>query len=192
MSKILGFDISSETLAYSLLEYDKITKKIKLLLVDYIKPCKNGSIIERLADTRDKILNIIESTCPDMIAIEDIIQFIKGASTAQTIITLTSFNRMIGLLSYDFLGKAPALLNIMSIRHCIKRQAKLIVLPKKEDLPVILESLLDVKFPYEYNKKGKIKKESFDKSDAICCAYCYIINMEIKDDNIKTRKMVGV
>src|ERR1035437_10334046 len=190
--RILAFDVSSTTLAYAVLEINE-DKSIQFILANYIKPNKKGNIIERLADTRNQIKKVIEDIKPDYIAIEDIVQFMAGASSAKTLIMLTSFNRLVGLLAYDFLNRSPELFSVMTIRHCIKRQAGLNVLPTKEDLPLILEKLLNIKFPWEYSKKGKIKEENYDKSDAISCAYCYIINMnkEIADDNIKTRKNTG-
>jgi len=181
IKSIVGFDISSSTLAYSLLEFNEDTKEIKFILSNYIKPIKDGTIIERLVDTRNKVKAIIEQLRPDEIAIENIILFMKGASSANTITTLTSFNRMIGLLAYDMLNKQPTLISVMSIRSCIKRQANLPKIPKKEELPNILEQLLNFKFPWEYNKKNKIIEENYDKSDAISCAYVYIIKERLNE-----------
>lgn len=185
--KILSFDVSSSTLANSVLFFDTASKKIEYVSCGYIKPIKSSNIIERLANTRDKIRSLIEKEKPDEIVIEDIIQFMAGASTAKTIITLTSFNRMIGLLAFDYLKRSPILINVMSIRHCIKRQSFLEELPKKEDLPLLLEPLLNMKFPWEFNKKGKERAENLDKSDALAVGYCYIINHELKL-NIKKKK----
>lgn len=186
MRKIIGFDVSSETLAYSIFEYED--NNIKYISSNYIKPQKTGTIIDRIANTRDAVKLIIEDTKPDIIAIEDIVQFMKNSSTAQTIITLASFNRMVGLVSFDYLNKSPELINIMTIRHCIRRQAELQELPKKEDLPQILEKLLKIQFPWEYNKKGKVKQENYDKSDAMSCAYCCIIKMEEERHDINKKR----
>lgn len=183
----MGFDVSSETLAYSVFEYEN--NNIKYITSGYVKPSKTGTIIDRIASTRNAVKLIIENNKPDIIAIEDIVQFMKNASTAKTIITLASFNRMVGLVSFDYLNRSPELLNIMTIRHCIKRQSGLQELPKKEDLPNILEKLLKIQFPWEYDKKNRIKKESYDKSDAISCAYCCIIKIEeLQYDLNKKRK----
>lgn len=183
--KVLSFDISSTTIGYCVLEVNEY--KITYVQANYLKPIKTGTIIERLANTREKIKEIIKQVKPDEIVIEDIIQFMAGGSTAKTIITLTSFNRMIGLLAYDYLNRPPQMLSVMSIRHCIKRQANLGGLPKKEDLPRLLEKLLDIEFSWVYGKKGAIKIESYDISDAICCGYCYIVS-KVLNDNSKTRK----
>ena len=186
MRTVLGFDVSSSCIGYCHLEIDD-NNKIKFISCNYLKPIKKGNIIERVVHTRNKINDIIENVKPDYIGIEDIIQFMRGHSTAKTIIMLTTFNRMIGLASYDFLKKSPELFNVMSIRHFIKKQANLKSLPQKEELPKILESLLNIKFPWEFNKNGKAKTENYDKSDAICCAYYYAtqITSNIKDKKSK-------
>jgi Holliday junction resolvasome RuvABC endonuclease subunit len=175
--RILGFDASSTTIGYALLNID-YDGYISLLKSDYIKPIKKGSIIERLADTRTKIKTIIEESKPVHICIEEIIQFISGGSTAKTIITLTAFNRMIGLLAYDYLGKCPEMINVMTIRHGLKINK---VLPKKEDIPDLVAERLGIKFNYQFNKNGKIKNENFDKADAIAVAlyYAYILTGKI-------------
>lgn len=167
MKKILGFDVSSTCIGYSYLEADENSGKIKFISCNYIKPIKKGTIIERLANTRDKIINILETIEPDIIAIEDIIQFMSGASTAKTIITLTSFNRMIGLLSHDYLSRSPEMYNVMTIRHGLKLEKNL---PKKEDMPELVSKHLNIKFPYEKNKNGKIKTENYDMADGVAVA----------------------
>lgn len=177
MTKILGFDVSSTCIGYSLLEIKD--SNISFISCDYVKPIKNGSIIARIADTRNKIKKIIDQIKPDHIAIEDIIQFMSGASTAKTIITLTSFNRMIGLLCYDYLKSEPSYFNVMTIRHGIKLNKSL---PKKEDIPELVAKHLRIKFPYQQNKKGNLKPENFDMADSIAVAlyYSLILTKKIK------------
>jgi len=167
---ILGFDISSTTTAYAVLEIDEKTKNIKFIKSDYIKPLKKGTILERVADTRNLIQKIINDVKPDYIGIEDIVSFIRNKSTARTVITLTTFNRMIGLLSYDYLKSSPELLSVLTIRHGLKNNN---IFPSKDDMPELVAGHLGIKFPYEYNKKGKIKVENGDKADAMAVALYY-------------------
>ena len=174
MSRICGFDVSSTTLAWAILDYTDATS-ISLFDCGYIKPIKTGTIIERLVDTRNKVKAVIEKYQPDEIAIEDIIQFIRGLSSANTVIMLASFNRMTGLCAHDYLGKAPQMLNVMGIRHCIRKQAGLKKIPAKEDIPKLLEKVAGLKTPIILNKKGKSRVEVFDLSDAIAVAYSCII-----------------
>lgn len=167
---ILGIDSSSTTIGWCILSLNEYTNDIKLVKVNYIKPIKDGSIIERIVDTRNKIQKIILDNKPDYIAIEEIIQFMAGKSTAKTIIMLTTFNRMIGLVCYDFLGHAPKLYNVMTIRHGLKLNK---ILPKKEEIPELVAHHLGITFPYETNKKGKIKVENYDKADSMAVAIYY-------------------
>lgn len=167
IKRILGFDCSSTTIGWSTLDWDDVTNQITFNQAGYIKPTKKGSIIERIVETRNAVQKIIVEAKPDYIAIEDIIKFMKGKSTAQTIIMLTTFNRMIGLISYDYLGKGPFLYNVMTIRHGLKEDKQL---PKKEDMPALVAKHLGITFPYEYGKKGKLKVENFDKADGMAVA----------------------
>jgi len=170
MTKVLGFDVSSTTIGYCILDVDLITKDIKFVKCDYIKPIKKGSIVDRIVHTRNEILDVMIDAKADVIGIEDIIQFMKGKSTAKTIITLTTFNRMICLATYDYLKKSPELFSVMTIRHGLKTGKDL---PKKEDMPELVAQHLGIKFPYEINKKGKVKVESFDMADGVAVALYY-------------------
>ncbi|MCP6726354.1 hypothetical protein NL526_30315, partial [Klebsiella pneumoniae] len=77
-------------------------------------------------------------------AIEDLIKFMTK-STATTVVVLTTFNRMVCLLAYDYLKKQPELFNVMSIRHALKLNK---ILPKKEEMPELVAKHLEIKFPY--------------------------------------------
>lgn len=186
---ILGFDSSSTTIGWSVLEIDDIANSIKLIKADYIKPIKTGNIIERIVDTRDKIIAIIKDVQPNEIAIEEIIQFMAGKSTAKTIIMLTTFNRMICLVAYDYLQKSPILYSVLSIRHGLKLNK---IFPKKEDMPSLIEKHLNIKFPYEYGKKGKLKVENFDKSDGIAVGlyHAFVLLGRTKKKKVKKIKAI--
>lgn len=183
IKRVLGFDVSSSCIGYCLLEWNNTTNDIKFGSVDYFKPTKKGNILERLRDTRDHMADVINKLRPDYIGIEDIIQFMQGKSTAKTIITLTTFNRMVCLLAHDYLNKSPELLSVMSIRHGLKLNK---IFPKKEDMPELVAHHLNISFPYEYLSKGKnkggIKSESYDMADGIAVAlyYAFILTDKVK------------
>ena len=166
MTKILGLDISSTTVGWGLLELND-SGKIKYLDSGYIKPSKKGEIFEKLFDLQIKIKDLLMKTDPDSIAIEEISKFFPKKSTAQTIITLAVYNRMIGLECFHYLMKSPELCNVMSIRHKLKLTKDL---PKKEEMMEICEHHLNFTFPRQYNKKGEIKTECYDETDGICVA----------------------
>lgn len=170
MKRVLGIDVSSTTIGYCVLEIDD-SDNIIYKSMDFLKPSKKGTIIERIVDTRNKINDIINKVKPDYIGIEDIIQFMKGKSTAKTIIMLTTFNRMICLLAHDHLQRSPELFSVMTIRHGLKINKDL---PKKEDMPELVAKHLGITFPYVYKtskKKGKtIAPESEDMADGVAVA----------------------
>lgn len=178
MKRILGFDVSSSTIGYSVLEIDD-SNKIHFVLCNYIKPNKKGTIIERIVETRNVIQSVIDQVKPDFIGIEDIIQFMQGHSTAKTIIMLTTFNRMIGLTCHDYLHRSPELFSVMTIRHGLKTSK---VFPKKEEIPDLVASHLGISFPYLMGKKGKIKVESYDMADGVAVAlyYAFVLTGRVK------------
>lgn len=171
---ILGLDISSSTIGYGVLSLDTVSKEIKFLSMSYIKPLKEGTIIERLVDTRDKIKKIIKDIKPTRICIEDILLFVSNKSTAQTIIVLAVFNRMIGLLAFDYLKETPSMYGVLAIRRALMPGKDL---PAKEDMPELVAWHLNIKFPYEFGKKGKIKIENCDMADG--CSVALMKAMEL-------------
>lgn len=188
IKRVLGFDISSSCIGYSILEFDDITKDIYFISCNYHKPIKKGSILDRLYHTKSIINKIIYDNRPDYIAIEDIVQFMKNKSSAKTVITLAVFNRMIGMLAYDYLNKSPELFNVMQIRHGLKFDK---VLPKKEEMPELVSKHLNINFPYVYGKKNKkIAPESNDMADSVAVAlYCvYVHTGRIIPKNKKGKK----
>lgn len=174
--KVMGFDVSSSVIGYSLLEIEN--NKISFKLCDYYKPIKSGNIFERLYKTKTDISKIISKNKPDYIVIEDIVQFMKNQSGAKTIISLALFNRIVGLAAFEFLGKSPELISVMSIRHGIKLSKPL---PKKEEIPELVAKHLNIKFPYVYKKDGlSIRNESYDMADSIAVALFYSMKLGSK------------
>jgi hypothetical protein len=179
MTKIIGFDISSTTTGWCVLDVDAELKNIKYIDSGYFKPIKDGTIFDRLSHSKEQIIKILDEHKPDEVVIEDLIQFMKGHSTAKTIITLSLFNRNVGMVAYDYLEKNPQLFSVMTIRHGIKTNK---ILPSKEEIPELVAQHLGIKFPYYYGKGGKIKTESYDVADAISVAlyYAFILTGKIK------------
>lgn len=161
---ILSFDISSNTIGWSVLEKN-INGIIKSITYSYIKPNKKGNIFSRLHDTQKQIIDILNKYNPDVVAIEEIISYMPGASTANTIIMLTTFNRMIGLTVYNTIGKLPFMLSVMAIRHGLKIGKEF---PSKEDIPKLLEYHIQ-KFKHNIlvDKHGKPDMVNYDMADAI-------------------------
>jgi Holliday junction resolvasome RuvABC endonuclease subunit len=182
MEIIAGFDVSSTTIGWGILSIDD-NKNIGFLDAGFIKPPKDGEIIERLMTTRSKVKDVLEKHRPSQVAIEDILKFMANRSSANTIITLSVFNRMVGLAAADYLceiggapGKPakPALYPVQTIRRTIKVDKEA---PKKEDIPELVAQQLGVKFPYVLGRGGKVKIESNDVADGIAVALCHSIKL---------------
>lgn len=175
--KILSLDISSTTVGYAVLNV--IHKQVKLIEVGFIKPSKQGSLFDRLASLKKEMLAVIAKYKPDEICIEEIAQFIPRKSTANTIITLAVFNRMVGLLAYEQLKKAPHYFPVMTIRHGLKKTLKA---PDKEQMPALVESYLKIKIPRRIKKTGRVADELYDQADAISVGlyYAYLITGQLK------------
>ena len=179
--RILGFDVSSTCIGYAVVDFHPATKEMQYVDSGYLKPDKKiKNILLQLKDTRDKIEEIITEYEPEEIAIEDIIQFMQGKSTAKTIIKLTSFNRMIGLLCLDLLDQAPTMHNVNSIRSSVRKhlvttsgynkEGKI----DKEELPELIAQIFHIQFPWEHKKTGTLKMENYDRSDAMCVAFHHV------------------
>jgi Holliday junction resolvasome RuvABC endonuclease subunit len=190
--RILGFDASSSTIGFAVLDLEKDTNEVRFICCDYYKPPKKGDILERLLQTKKDIYQILDKWKPDYIAIEDIVQFMGGGSTAATIIILTSFNRMVGLTCLEYSKKSPKLFSVMAIRHGIKLAD---ALPKKEEIPEVVATHLKMEPFLHYKKNGNIAIETYDMNDAIAVAlYCSKIltgEIVLKEKKPKKKKKKG-
>jgi Holliday junction resolvasome RuvABC endonuclease subunit len=161
---ILGLDISTKCCGYSII--DASTSPPTLIHCSFIKPPQKGSIFDRITKTQVEIEKLLHQYSPDCVGIEQIASYFGKFSTAQTIIALARINIAVGLTCYEYLGHEPAMFNVMQIRHGLKLTP---ALPKKEEIPQLLEKLLGIKFPYVY-KNGEIAEESYDTSDSLAVA----------------------
>jgi len=186
MQTILGIDCSTKTVGYSIIETDDRLNNPKLVLCSFIKPPQKGNRFQRIVEAQNMIIDILNKYKPNIIGIEEIIQFMKGRSGAKTIIALARINTSIGLICYNYLGHSPAMCNVMAIRHGIKLDE---VLPKKEQIPELIEKILGIKFPYVMDGK-KIAEESFDAADS-CAVALYTIK-HIKDLEAKLLKPINM
>lgn len=184
--KIVSFDVSSSTIGWAYLTIDN-KKQIKLMQHGYIKPPKTGHLLENLRDTQAEISAILKDIKPNQIAIEDIVQFMPRASSANTVITLATFNRMVGLTALSYLKALPALYSVMTIRHALKQTKEL---PKKEQIPALVETLLGITLEIPLKKSGKIQVEFYDQADAIAVGlyHCYKLTNRLEDIK-KQRKL---
>lgn len=183
--RILGIDASTSTIGLAIIDYSSLNDA-KLVFQQFYKPKKNISIFQKLLQIKIFLSSFLLEWKPDHIAIEDIILFMQGHSTAKTISSLSILNRTVGLTVLETLHQEPYLLSVMSIRHALKLNKKF---PKKEEIPELVAHYLKIDFPYYYkkNKKNdpsnkvkslkltpKIAIESYDVADAIAVGLAFI------------------
>lgn len=184
--RILGLDVSTSTVGISVIDVTS-KGKIKIKLLDYYKPLSadlnTPDVLDMLEEAKKRILDVIDGYAPSDIAIENIIKFMKGKSSANTTLSLAIINRTLGLAAYERTGIKPTFLNVNTIRAKLKKAANRTTPVKKEDVPEVLESILKIKFPFIYDinkrtKKKKIAAESYDMADALAVSYVYIMSLD--------------
>lgn len=168
--RIMGLDASTTTIGLAIIDYEN--NKCNLIHTEYFKPPKEGELFSRLNAVREYISLKINEFKPDHVALEDIILFMRGASSATTITSLTALNRTVGLAVLNALNEAPCLIGVVKVRNTIKQTPES---PDKSQIPDTVSKILGIEFPWIRNKKGKVIEENFDISDSIGVALAFIM-----------------
>jgi Holliday junction resolvasome RuvABC endonuclease subunit len=145
----------------------------------HIKPLDSRSnIFVRLQDAYEKISNLCQDINPTHVAIEDIVFYMKGRSSAKTISTLAVFNRIIGTCVYMHTGIIPKLMSVGTIRKLIRDTCPRVNSQfKKEEIPEIIRNNLEPEFHNIINRNGNISNETYDEADGIAVAWAYSIEL---------------
>ena len=173
MRRVIGLDASTTTIGIAIIDYEDGIVPI-LVHSEYYKPNKTNGILEMLRLARTHIINLFGKYNVQEFVIEDYIRFMKGASSAGTVIPLAILNMTLRLAILD-LGITPEVLNVLKIRHAIKLTK---VLPKKEEIPELVSKHLGIPYPwlYKINKRSKqqvIMEESYDVADSMAVAIAW-------------------
>jgi len=173
-TKILGLDISSSTIGWSFIEYDK---NIEILL-EYgnIKPPKStkGSLAFRALAYARELEKLLTLKDPDVVAIEAYAsKFSKGKSTARTIITLSFFNEISSVICLDVLKMESVSYPVTTIRSTLSKIFKRKIVSKEDAFDVASKHFSN--FKIRNNRSGNIAKECFDEADsiAVCLTHIY-------------------
>lgn len=183
MQTILGIDCSSSTIGWAYIGVEN--GKERLLDHGHIKPPKkdSGHLIERLDWVSKETTALCDKLKPDYTIVEEISQFMKGKTSANTIITLAVFNRAVSLQLYRSTGKVPLFLLPISIRTRIKRFLGREEVIEKEQIPTILQDYFGKSFfkVVGYKQRGKNKGqpivETYDEADAVAAAWAGVIEL---------------
>jgi hypothetical protein len=174
MPKILGLDISSSTIGYSVFEFDN--KTITLLNYGYIKPPNKskGSISLRLEKTGDLIRDLLLKFEPDYVAVEDYAKrFSAGRSHANTIIILSVFNEQVCLECFKYLKKDVYRYPVLTIRSQMSKLLNVKIVSKDDIYNEILKHCNI--FKSSFNKNGTMRKEDMDVVDSMAVSLTFIL-----------------
>jgi hypothetical protein len=175
--KILGLDISSATIGFSILEIKN--KKVSLLEYGHLKPPSKKKSKDnfslRLDFAFNEITKLIKRTKPDIVAIEDYAKkFSEGRSSANTILVLASFNEVCGLAAYRILETKPTRIPVTTLRRLVKDEYKEVVKDKEDVLKFCKKHFKN--FTTVNNRAGNIKEESYDQADSIIVGLGYYLD----------------
>jgi len=201
---IIGWDVSSTTVGWAAL----YVKDGYIINVDYSfykpedKENKLASLIKLQENVNIIITKVYESVATCFrnfgysglnkvnyhVGVEDHLLFMKGKSSAQTITTLSVYNRTLCMAVYNKTGIVPTLMPVATIRSILRKLSGSKEIIDKDHVPQTVESIIgsnwmgarEWKFRWLQNQIGNTAVECFDMADgiaaAISCAYlCGVI-----------------
>ena len=166
---LLGLDVSTFCTGFSIWNLNEN----KFETAGHI-PLKNVKDLHSRVDVVFKVLDELNNNTDKIveIVIEDIItKFISGKSNIKTIITLASFNAIIQRKSYELLGKAPTMMNVIRARNLADckvprgENSKNFILRRVIELHPEVKTLLPL-----MKTKNEFDKMAYDVADAIVVA----------------------
>ena len=184
--KVLGLDISTKTIGWSL--FDIQTKELLELthFSPVIKPKPEDKIEELILKVRafEEKLEGYRNLGITKVVIEEPL---LNSNNIWTVGTLLRYNSMITKSIYDILGIVPCFISTYNSRKCAwpdlvqeNDKGKKVLfggLPKDIDKKEIIWKKVSNKEPqitWLYTKNNTLKKECFDMSDAYTCVMGYM------------------
>lgn len=184
--KILGLDISSKTIGWALFDMTTSTLLEASHFTPKIKPQPEDKVEELIkkADAFKKHLQQYKDYGIVKVIIEEPL---LNSNNIYTVGTLIRYNSMILKMCYDVFGVVPTFISTYNARKYafpdlvqanIKGKHVLFGgYPKDIDKKHIIWEHVNAVCPeinWLYDKKGKLKKECYDISDAVTCIIGYI------------------
>ena len=126
---ILGLDVSTSTIGYSVLDLDGTLKEL-----GYISLKKQKNLLEKAEEFRSVLINLKKKYQFSRVFIEEALQrYGRGMSSARTITLLAAFNGIIQYVNFKELDITPELISVSAARKScgIKFVSK-----KKSGIPV--------------------------------------------------------
>jgi Holliday junction resolvasome RuvABC endonuclease subunit len=163
---ILGLDISTSILGYTILDDDG-----KIVVCDCIDMRKvDGDILVKGKIVEEKFTELSQQYSITNVFIEQSLQaFRPGLSSAAVILLLGKFNGIVSWLASKIFGMYPEFIGATTARKAVG-----IKVPKGENSKeVVLKHILDSvpEFVVQYTPKGNPKQGTFDRADSWVIAY---------------------
>lgn len=181
--RIISLDASTTTIGIAIIDYNDGYVPT-LYHHEYYKPNKhafledkNKGLLYLVIEAREYICSLIKKYKVNEFVIEDYVRFMGGKSTSETIIPLAVLNSTLRLGAIERFGLEPNAIVVGRVRSILRKFSEEKGLPKKEDIPKLVGSILSIEFPwYIENKKKRevIMEESYDVADAIAVGLAYI------------------
>ena len=189
--KVLGLDISTKTIGWSL--FDIQTQELLELthFSPIIKPKPEDKIEELILKVKgfEEMLNNYKNLGITKVIIEEPL---LNSNNIWTVGTLLRYNSMITKSIYDILGVVPNFISTYNSRKyawpdLIQKndKDKYVLfggLPKDIDKKMIIwekVAKLEPQIQWLYTKNNTLKKENFDQTDAYCCVLGYMKQLEV-------------
>jgi hypothetical protein len=189
--KVLGLDVSTKTIGWSL--FDIQSKE--LLELTHISPVPKPKVedkIEELILKSNIFRQKLEEYAGMGIKYVVIEEPLLNSNNVYTVGTLMRFNTLVCKEVYDILGVVPQFISTYNSRKFAfpelvqeNDKGKFVLfggLPKTIDKKNIIWDLVAKKEPqitWQYTKNSTLKKENFDMTDAYACALGYMKMKEI-------------
>lgn len=180
MTKVLGLDISSSVIGWSVLEYNEDT--LNMIDCGYFKP-KGKFFTKKAAHAYLEVKSLISEFEPDEVAVEDYAKrFSKKKSSAHTLMVLAAINEVVCLAIYMEMGVEAHKYAVATIRSSIGKFFKYNIVSKDDILPFIAVYWeRRGKGFVSLNRIGRIRKECGDVSDSIAVSMTHILkNRDVK------------
>jgi hypothetical protein len=189
--KVLGLDVSTKTIGWSLFDI----QNRELLELTHISPVPKPKVENKIEELilkghifRKKLEDYVGMGITHVVIEEPLL----NSNNVYTVGTLMRFNTLVCKEVYDVLGIIPEFISTYNSRkfafpHLVQQndKGKHVLfggMPKDVDKKVVIWELVAKKEPqitWQYTKNNTLKKENFDMTDAYACALGFMKMLEV-------------
>ena len=189
--KVLGLDISTKTIGWSLFDI----KSQELLELTHFSPVIKPKVEDKIQELLLKVVAFEEKLEGyKSLGITNVVieEPLLNSNNIYTVQTLLRYNSFVTKDIYDVLGIVPEFISTYNSRkfafpHLIQAndKGKLVLfggLPKDIDKKQIIWELVAKREPqitWQYTRNNTLKKENFDQTDAYCAVLGYMKSIKV-------------